>query len=148
MNQTTTCLQNLYYPYEVYEFNNERVRPHCATGTRWISHNLADLQNMFDKYGMYMQYFENIIVDTTTKKMDKAMLKGNEDSFKRSVFLVLDVVCFDLLESAWLLSLAMQEEDTSLIKMVDVIEGTKNWYQRLMNWIIKESETAFEPFQY
>jgi hypothetical protein len=72
MDHITTCLQNLYYLYEksskklrelrelhellkeIYEFDDERVKPHRATGTRWISHKLEALQNMIDKYGLYM----------------------------------------------------------------------------------------------
>ena len=39
---------------EIYEFDDERVKPHRAAGTRWIAHKLEALQNMLDKYGLYM----------------------------------------------------------------------------------------------
>ena len=86
-----TCLCNLFYMYEksskktrgikalpavskeVLEFENNVVKPHRAAGTRWISHKLLALNNMFDKYGLYMMHLENIIADTR-KKTDKATI--------------------------------------------------------------------------
>ena len=69
----TVCLQNLYYLYEklskklrelknlhiilkdIYGFENDRVKPHRASGTRWIAHKLIALENMLDKFDLYMQ---------------------------------------------------------------------------------------------
>ena len=77
MDPITTCLQNLYYLNEksskkfrelkklhellkeIYEFDGERVKPHRAAGMRWIVHKLEALQNMPNKYRLYMQHFEN-----------------------------------------------------------------------------------------
>ena len=100
MEPITVCLQNLYYLYEkssiklrelknlhtilkgVYEFENDQVKPHRASGTRWIAQKLIALENMLDRFGLYMQHFENIIADTQ-KKTDKATLEGNAVSWKR-----------------------------------------------------------------
>ena len=50
---------------EIYEFEDDQVKPHCATGTQWIAYELEALCNMLEKYGLYMYHFENIIVDTS-----------------------------------------------------------------------------------
>ena len=34
---------------EIHEFDNERVKPHRAAGTRWIAHKPEALQNLLDK---------------------------------------------------------------------------------------------------
>ena len=87
-------LQYLYYMYEksskklqqlkelfstvlneVYVFQNQEVKPHQATGTRWIAHKLKSLKNYIDKFGLYIHHIENILADTT-KKTDKATLEG------------------------------------------------------------------------
>ena len=134
MDPITTYLQNLYYLYEksskklrelkklhellkeIYEFDDERVKPHRAAGTRWIAHKLEALQNMLDKYGLYMQHFENIIADTT-KRTDKATFKGKQRQLQKADVLLLGALFFDLLEPARMLSLTTQEENVNLIKI-------------------------------
>ena len=154
MDPITTCLQNLYYLYgksskklrelkklhellkEIYEFDDERVKPQRAAGTRWIAHKLEALQNMLDKYGLYMQHFENIIADTT-KRTDKATLKGKQRQLQKADVLLLGALFFDLLEPARMLSLTTQEQNVNLIKMVNSIDNTRNNYQCLLNQIEK-----------
>ena len=149
MDPITTCLQNLYYLYEklskklrelkklhellkeTYEFDDERVKPHCAAVTRWIAHKLEALQNMLDKYGLYMQHFENIIADTT-KRTDKATFEGKQRQLQKADVLLLGALFFDLLEPARMLSLT-QEENVNLIKIVNSIDSTRNNYQCLLN---------------
>ena len=100
MDPITVSLQNLCYIYEksskklrelrelhtvlkdIYRFVDEKVKPYRASGTRWISHQLLALGNMLDKYGLYMQHFENIIADTS-KHTDKATLEGKRVFCKR-----------------------------------------------------------------
>ena len=142
----TVCLQNLYYLYEklskklrelknlhvilknIYRFEIDRVKPHRASGTRWIAHKLIALENMLDKFGLYMQHFENIIADTQ-KKTDKATLEGKRHQLeKASIILVVGALLFDLLEPARGLSLNTQEERVNIIKMVDSIDGTRKRY--------------------
>ena len=154
MDPITACLQNLYYLYEksskklrelkklhellkeIYEFYGKRVKPHRAAGTRWIAHKLEALQNMLDKYGLYMQHFENIIVDTT-KRTDKPTLKGKRRQFEKANILLLGTLFFDLLEPARMLSLTTQEQNVNLIKIVNSIDSTRNNYQCLLNQIEK-----------
>ena len=132
MDPITTFLQNLYYLYEklskkfrelkelhkllkeICEFDDERVKPHCAAGTRWIVHKLEALQNMLDKCRLYLQHFENIIVDTT-KRTDKATLKGKWRQLQKVDVLLLWALFFDLVEPARMVSLTTQEENVNLI---------------------------------
>ena len=60
---------------EGYVFENQKVKPHRATGTRWIAHKLKSLKNYIDKFGLYIHHIENILADTT-KKTHKATLEG------------------------------------------------------------------------
>ena len=98
------CLMNLYYMYEtsskktreikilhdmlkeILEFENGVVKPHRASGTRWIAHKVTALDNMLDKFGMYLAHMENVIADTS-KKTDKATLEG-----KRPLLVSADIV--------------------------------------------------------
>ena len=60
---------------EIYKFEDNQVKPHHATGTRWIAQKLEITYKMLDKYGLYMQHFKHIIVDTS-KQTDKVKLQG------------------------------------------------------------------------
>ena len=44
----------------VLEFENDVIKPHCAAGTRWISHKLLALSNMLDKYRLYMAIWKTL----------------------------------------------------------------------------------------
>ena len=54
---------------------------------------------MLDKYGLYMQHFENIIADTS-KKTDKAKLEGKRRQLQMAETLVFGALFFNLLEPA------------------------------------------------
>ena len=59
----------------MYEFSDNCVKPAKATGTRWIAHDLRSMSGLIDKFGLYLQHFENVIADTT-KQTGKATLEG------------------------------------------------------------------------
>ena len=71
-------------------------------------------------------HFENIIADTT-KRTNKATLKGKRRQLQKADVLLLGALFFDLL----------QEENVNLIKIVNSIDSTRNDYQRLLNRIEK-----------
>ena len=50
---------------------------------------------MLDKYGLYMQHFENKVVDTS-KQIDKAKLKGKRRQLQMAESLVFGVLFLDL----------------------------------------------------
>ena len=47
----------------VYLVENNKVKRHSATGTRWIAHELMALNNFIDKCRLYDQHMDNIIAD-------------------------------------------------------------------------------------
>ena len=129
---------------DIYGFENDRVKPHRASGTRWIAHKfLIALENMLDKFGLYMQHFENIIADTQ-KKTDKATLEGKRRQLEKADIILVGALLFDLLEPARGLSLNTQEERVNIIKMVDSIDGTRKRYEQLLNKVLKDPNTVLE----
>ena len=110
-------LQYLYYIYEksskkprelkelfrilneVYVFENQEVKPHRATGTRWIAHKLKSLKNYIDKFGLCIHHTENILADAT-KKSDKATLEGKYRLLVNTKIFGLSCLLVDLLEPA------------------------------------------------
>ena len=154
-------LQYLYYMYEksskktrelkelfsilneVYVFENQEVKPHRATGTRWIAHKLKSLKNYIDKFGLYIHHIENIPADTT-KKTDKATLDGKYRLLVNTKTFLLSCLLVDLCEPARNLSLETQKDKNNLIKTMSVIEVTKNRYERLKNKLSTDSKLIFE----
>ena len=154
-------LQYLYYMYEksskklqelkklfgilneVYVFENQEVKPHRATGTRWIAHKLKSLKNYIDKFGLYIHHIENILADTT-KKTDKATLEGKCRLLVNTKTFLLSCLLVDLLEPAHNLSLETQKDENNLIKTMSVIEVTQNRYERLKNKLSKDSKLIVE----
>ena len=109
-------------------FENQEVKPHRATGTRWTAHKLKSLKNYTDKFGLYIHHIENILADTT-KKTDKATLEGKYRLLVNTKTFLLSCLLVDLLEPARNLSLETQKDENNLIKTMSVIEVTKNCYK-------------------
>ena len=124
---------------EVYVFENQEVKSHGATGTRWIAHKLKSLKDYIDKFGLYIYHIENILADTT-KKTDKATLEGKYRLFVNTKTFLFSCLLVDLLERARNLSLETQKDESNLIKTMSVIEVIKNCYQRLKNKLSKDSK--------
>ena len=156
-----TCLKNLYYLYEksskktreikilhdvlkgVLEFENGVVKPHRAAGTRGIAHKLMVLENMLDKFGMYLSHLENIIADTS-KKTDKATLEGKRRQLVSANVVLLGSVFYDLLEPARQLSLFTQKENITLHEVTEVLEGTRKRYVQLLKKFKDHPDAVFK----
>ena len=108
---------------EAYVFENQEVKPHSATGTRWIAHKLKSLKNYIDKFGLYIHHIENILADTS-KKTDKGTLEGKYRLLVNTKT-CLSCLLVDLLEPAHNLSLETQKYENNLIKTMSVIEVMK-----------------------
>ena len=109
-------LQYLYYMYEnsskkprelkelfsilneVYVSENQEVKPHRATGTRWIALKLKSLKNYIDKFGLYIYHIENILADTT-EKTDKT-IEGKYRLLVNTKTFLLSCLLVDFLEPA------------------------------------------------
>ena len=112
---------------EVYVFENQKVKPHGSTGTRWIAHKLKSLKNHVGRFGLYIYHIENILADTT-KKTDKAALEGTYRLLVNTKTFLLSCLLVDLLEPARNLSLETQKDESNLTKTMSVIEVIKNCY--------------------
>ena len=55
----------------MYEFSNNYVKLHRATGTCWIDQKMKAMEGMLDKYGVYLKHIENVLIDEK-KKTHKA----------------------------------------------------------------------------
>ena len=106
---------------ELYEFADNCVKPAKATGTRWIAHVLRSMSGLVDKFGLYLQHFENVIADTS-KQTDKATLEGKRRLLTEANVLLRCGLFVDLLDPALKFSLLSQKESFNILSMVEAID--------------------------
>ena len=128
---------------EVLEFENNVVKLHRAAGTRWISHKMMGLENMLDKFGLYLTRIENIISDTN-KKTDKATLEGKHRQLDNADTVLLGAVFCNLLEPAGQLSLHTQKDNITLHEVTDVLNATRKHYICLLQKFNKNPDAVYD----
>ena len=109
----------------MYEFSNNRVKPHHATGTCWIDHKMKAMEGMLDKYGVYMKHIKNVLADGN-KKNNKATLQGKRGKLLEATTLSCAAFFLEILEPAKMLSLMSQKKDIKILTMTDILEDTRS----------------------
>ena len=95
MEPVDESLHHLYYLYENYSKNNRELKSlHQtlsslynmegkgyksvkATGMRWIDHKLRAMDRLVKKFGLYTHHLENVMADTSKKKVIVLQLRAN-----------------------------------------------------------------------
>ena len=160
MEPIKKCLTNLFYLYEksskklrelrnmhkviaeVYVFENGRVKPSKCSGTRWIAHLLPSMSGLVDKFGLYLQHFENIIADPSNNT-DKSTLEGKRKQLTDASILLRSALFIDRLDSAKIFSLLSQKEHFNLIVMVDRLGDMIFSYERMKRGFSKRPESVY-----
>ena len=125
---------------EMYTF---RVRTMKVTSTRWIGHKLWAMDHLIEKFGLYSVHLNNII-STTTNSEEKETLEGK---FRKPVDAKVLLHCAlftDILAEAKKFSLITQKIDISIINILDLVEATKNNYERFLRKISKNHDLVFQ----
>ena len=73
--------------------------PSKATGTYWIAYILQSMSSLVDKFGLYLQPFENVIAGTV-KQTNCATLKVKQRMMSDAVVLLQSALFLDLLDPA------------------------------------------------
>lgn len=73
--------------------------PSKVTGTYWIAHILQSMSSLVDKFGLYLQPFENVIAGTV-KQTNCTTLKVKQRMMSDAVVLLQSALFLDLLDSA------------------------------------------------
>ena len=59
LRKLNTALQQMY------EFDDNRVKPAKSSGIRWIANLLRSMSGLIDKFGLYLRHSENVKADTS-----------------------------------------------------------------------------------
>ena len=106
---------------EMYKFDDNRVKPAKSSGTCWIAHLLRSMSGLIDKFGLYLQHFENVIADTS-KQTDKATLEGKRKLLTDSNVLLRCGLFVDLLDPAKKFSLVSQKENFGITELAEELD--------------------------
>lgn len=61
---------------ECLRFDDDGIKPICASGSRWVAHKLNAMKRIISKYGAYTNHLVVLSEDTSVKSADHAKLKG------------------------------------------------------------------------
>ena len=126
----------------MYKFDDNQVKPDKSSGTRWIAHLLWSMSGLIDKFGLYLQHFENVIADTS-KQTDKATVEGKRKLLTDSNVLLCCVLFVDLLDPAKKFSLVSQKENFGIIELVEELDVTFLAYYLMKRWFEVNPEAIF-----
>ena len=137
-------LKNLYELLKgEFEMFSSGVRPVKATGTRWIDHKLRAMDRVVEKFGLYCAHLSNTI-STTTNSKDRSTLEGKFDKLVDAKVLLRCALFTDILAEAKKFSLITQKSDINIIGVLDLVESTKNNYERLFRKLSKNRNYVFQ----
>ena len=100
-------------------------------GTRWISHKLAALQLLVDKFGVYLQHLQSRPEDKSFKSADRQKFKGWLKKWQQARIPLTASLFIELLSPAKALSLAFQEDEIDIVATISHIETAKQQLERL-----------------
>ena len=107
------------------------TRPLRASGTRFITHKVAALNRIIDRFGAYISHLLSLIKNPKVKSTDKAKLCGYVKKWKNFKVL-LGCACFaDLLKPASILCKVLQEDELCIVRAIEQIMKTKKNIDKL-----------------
>ena len=145
------CLFNHFYLYEksckklkelcllhktlenIYEFQNEQVKPAKFHSTQWIGHVVQSMTGFVQVWSLHPTH-KKYVISNTSKHCD--MVEA-EVLVKYSIFI-------DILDSAKNFSLASEYKDIDIILLVERIDEMNLSYQLFANKFHASPESVFE----
>ena len=110
-------------------------RPLPACGTGFVSHKLAALERVVERYGAYLAHFTAMTEDSGMQSADGQRMKGCVIKWQSSQILLGCVLLHDTLRSLSTLCKALQE-DICVVRAVQCFLNTKNYSDKLKRYSI------------
>ena len=99
-------------------------RPLRACGTRFISHKVAAINRLLDKYGAYLAHLFTLMEDSSVKQVDKQKLKGYVLEWREGKVLIGCSFFHDLLKPCAILSKVLQDDDLCITEAIEALLKT------------------------
>ena len=101
-----------------------------ASETRWIDHKIGAMGDLIEKLGLHTMHLQNEITATRSSKY-RSTLEGKFKKLIDMKVLFRSALFKDVLADAKIFSLLTQKQNINILKIFEVVESTKNSYQRL-----------------
>ena len=122
-------LVNIYE--DTFDFQVGSYKPKKASGTRWISHKLAALEVIIDKYGILMQHLKSLAEDKSYPSADRAKFKGWYNKWTQTRIPLLACLAIEVLAPAKILSKTFQLEEVDIVLTAAAIKQAKDQMARI-----------------
>ncbi len=119
---------------EAYDQNNDSgkgIRPIRASGTRFVSHKVAALGRVIDKFGASLGHLISLTEDPTVKSVDKQKIKGYVTKWQDSKILFGCAFFYDVLKPCSILSKCLQDEELNIVDAIEAIIKTNKSVSQL-----------------
>ena len=107
------------------------TRPLRACGTRFITHKVAALERMMDRFGAYISHLIAMTEDPSVKPADKEKMKAYVKKWQDSKVLLGCAFFHDLLKSVATLCKVLQEDELCVVRAIEAVFKTKQALDKL-----------------
>ena len=106
-------------------------RPLRACGTRFITHKVAALERVVDRFGAYLSHMIALTEDTSLKSVDRQKVKGYVLKWQDSKILLGCALFHDLLRPCSVLCKVLQEEEICVVRAIEAVMKTKKSLEKI-----------------
>ena len=100
-------------------------RPLHACGTRFVTHKVAALGRLVDRFGAYLCHLATLTEDRSVKASDKQKLKGYPLKWRNSKFLLGCAFFHDLLKPVAILCKVLQDDELCIVQAIESVLKVK-----------------------
>ena len=100
-------------------------RPLRACGTRFVTHKVAALGRLIDRYGAYLAHLTSLIEDPKVKSVDKEKLRGYIRKWRDTKMLLGCALFHDMLKPCAVQCTVLQEDEVGVVGVIESLLKTK-----------------------
>ena len=114
-------------------------RPLRTCGTRFISHKVAALGRLIERYGAYLAHLVSLCEDSIVKDAHKQKLKGYIQKWQDTKMIIGCAVFHDLLKPCAILCKVLQDDEVCIVGAIEAVLKTNTAMEKI------ESMTVHGP---
>ena len=105
--------------------------PLRACGTRFVTHKVAALGRVVDRFGAYLSHMVAITEDTSLKSVDREKVKGYVRKWQDSKILLGCALFHDLLRPCSMLCKVLQEKEICVVRAIEAVMKIKKSLEKI-----------------
>ena len=121
-------------------------RPLHACGTRFVTHKVAALGRLIDRYGAYVNHLTALTEDSTVKACDKQRLKGYILKWRTGKMLQGSALFHDLLRPCAIPCKVLQDDEVCIVSAIEVVLKTNKAIERFNTTAFDDLPTVKKVF--